>query len=146
MQAAANIALSLKANTADTGLVLTLPEANSVGRAMLDPQPLSAALAALESGDADTLVVLENDLERRAPKAALEAALKNVKNLIVIDHSASATTARAQVVLPAATVFEGDGTLINYEGSAQRHFQVFDPTYYDASIGDRKSTRLNSSH
>src|SRR3546814_1403795 len=73
MQAAANIAWALKAKTADTGLVLTLPEANSFGLAMLDPQPLSAALAALESGDADTLVVLENDLERRAPKAALEA-------------------------------------------------------------------------
>ncbi|HEY9545456.1 MAG TPA: molybdopterin-dependent oxidoreductase, partial [Solimonas sp.] len=141
MQAAANIAWALKAKTADTGLVLTLPEANSFGLAMLDPQPLSAALAALESGDADTLVVLENDLERRAPKAALEAALKNVKNLIVIDHSASATTARAQVVLPAATVFEGDGTLINYEGRAQRHFQVFDPTYYDASIGLVESWR-----
>src|SRR3546814_19318322 len=38
-------------------------------------------------------------------------------------------------------VFEGDGTLINYEGRAQRHFQVFDPTYYDASIGLVESWR-----
>src|SRR3546814_7283909 len=53
MQAAANIAWALKAKTADTGLVLTLPEANSFGLAMLDPQPLSAALAALASGDAE---------------------------------------------------------------------------------------------
>ncbi|NGY05042.1 NADH-quinone oxidoreductase subunit NuoG [Solimonas terrae] len=141
MQAAANIAWALKAKTADTGLVLTLPEANSYGLALLDPQPLAAALAALSSGEADTLVVLENDLERRAPKALLDAALAKVKNLIVIDHSASATTARAQVVLPAATVFEGDGTLVNYEGRAQRHFQVFDPGYYDASIGLTESWR-----
>src|SRR3546814_4381532 len=38
-------------------------------------------------------------------------------------------------------LFEGDGTLINYEGRAQRHFQVFDPTYYDASIGLVESWR-----
>ncbi|HET8881307.1 MAG TPA: NADH-quinone oxidoreductase subunit NuoG, partial [Solimonas sp.] len=141
MQAAANIAWALNAKNADTGLVLTLPEANSCGLALLEPQPLAAALAALERGEADTLVVLENDLERRAPKAALDAALANVKNLIVIDHTASPTTARAQVVLPAATVFEGDGTLVNYEGRAQRHFQVFDPTYYDAGIGLTESWR-----
>src|SRR3546814_19716435 len=127
MQAAANIAWALKAKTADTGLVLTLPEANSFGLAMLDPQPLSAALAALESGDADTLVVLENDLERRAPKAALEAALKTVKNLIVIDHSASAKTARAQVFMQAETEYGGHGTLINYRGSSKPNIPVFKP-------------------
>jgi len=141
MQAAANIAWALNAKNADTGLVLTLPEANSYGLALLEPQPLAAALAALERGEADTLVVLENDLERRAPKAALDAALAKVKNLIVIDHTATPTTERAQVVLPAATVFEGDGTLINYEGRAQRHFQVFDPTYYDSKIGLVESWR-----
>jgi NADH-quinone oxidoreductase subunit G len=141
MQAAANIAWALKAKNDATRLALTLPEANSFGLALLDPRPLDAALQALQSGEADTLVVLENDLYRRAPKAMVDTALAKAGSLIVIDHTASATTARAHVVLPAATVFEGDGTLVNYEGRAQRHFQVFDPTYYDASIGLIESWR-----
>src|SRR5262249_30808409 len=44
------------------------------------------------------------------------------------------TSEKAHVVLPAATVFEGDGTYVNYEGRAQRWFQVFDPAYYDRTI------------
>src|SRR3546814_19806359 len=104
MQAAANIAWALKAKTADTGLVLTLPEANSFGLAMLDPQPLSAALAALESGDADTLVVLENDLQRREAKDALAAALKHVKTSNVIDTSACDTTTTPKGQLQTETV------------------------------------------
>src|SRR3546814_14133652 len=67
MQAAANIAWALKAQTADTGLVLTLPEANSFGLEMLDPKTMSAALAALDSGAADPLVVLEHEPSRPPP-------------------------------------------------------------------------------
>jgi NADH-quinone oxidoreductase subunit G len=37
------------------------------------------------------------------------------------------TTAKADLVLPAATYAEGDGTLVNNEGRAQRYFQVFAP-------------------
>ncbi|WP_028008109.1 NADH-quinone oxidoreductase subunit NuoG [Solimonas flava] len=141
LQAAANVAWALKAKNENVGLALSLPEANSFGLALLEPQPLDAALAAIERGAADTLVVLENDLYRCAPKARVDAALAKLKNLIVIDHQATPTAAEAQVVLPAATVFEADGTLVNYEGRAQRFFQVFDPTYYDSKIGLIESWR-----
>lgn len=141
LQAAANVAWALKAKNANTGLALAVPEANSYGLALLAPGPLDEALAAIESGAADTLVVLENDLYRRAPAARLDAVLARLQNLIVVDHTASPTTARAQVVLPAATVFEGDGTFVNYEGRAQRFFQVFEPHYYDASLALIESWR-----
>jgi NADH-quinone oxidoreductase subunit G len=36
----------------------------------------------------------------------------------------------ANLVLPAASFAESDGTLVNQEGRAQRFFQVFDPAYY----------------
>jgi NADH-quinone oxidoreductase subunit G len=45
----------------------------------------------------------------------------------VLDHLQHATAARAEVVLPAATFAEGDGTLVNNEGRAQRFYQVFSP-------------------
>ncbi|WP_028081684.1 NADH-quinone oxidoreductase subunit NuoG [Solimonas soli] len=141
LQAAANVAWALKAKNDATGLALSLPEANSFGTALLGGASLEAALTQIESGAVDTLVVLENDLYRRAPQARVEAALARLKHLIVIDHQATPTAARAQVVLPAATVFEGDGTLVNYEGRAQRFFQVFDPTYYDNKIGLTESWR-----
>ncbi|WP_215202733.1 molybdopterin-dependent oxidoreductase, partial [Escherichia coli] len=50
--------------------------------------------------------------------------------VIVADHQQTATTAKAHLVLPAASFAEGDGTLVSQEGRAQRFFQVFDPTYY----------------
>ena len=48
-------------------------------------------------------------------------------HLVVIDHYRSATAERAELVLPAATFAEGDGTLVSSEGRAQRYFQVFPP-------------------
>jgi NADH-quinone oxidoreductase subunit G len=46
----------------------------------------------------------------------------------VLDHLNSATTEAAELVLPAGTFAESDGTLVNNEGRAQRFFQVFDPS------------------
>jgi NADH-quinone oxidoreductase subunit G len=47
--------------------------------------------------------------------------------VVVLDHLATNTAARAELVLPVATYAEGDGTLVNNEGRAQRFFQVFVP-------------------
>jgi NADH-quinone oxidoreductase subunit G len=46
---------------------------------------------------------------------------------VVVDHIEHATSAKADVMLPAATFAEADGTLVNNEGRAQRFFQVFVP-------------------
>jgi len=82
--------------------------------------------------------VLENDLYRRAGKAQVDAALKNAK-LVVADHQMSATAERAEVLLSAASFAEGDGTVVNNEGRAQRYFQVFDATYYDPKVTIREA-------
>jgi NADH-quinone oxidoreductase subunit G len=130
MQAAANIARALHAGNKATQIALALPEANSLGVALIGADSAAAALARLTRGEADGVVVLENDLYRRAPKSTVDAALAKASTVIVIDHQITATTAKAHLVLPAATVFESDGTFVNFEGRAQRFFQVFDPSYY----------------
>jgi NADH-quinone oxidoreductase subunit G len=127
MEAAAHVAWALCAQGTDAGLTLTVPEPNSLGLAMMAAPGLDAAGYALTHDSADTLIVLENDLSRRMSPSALEALVGSTKHVIVIDHLESSMTASAEVVLPAATFAEGDGTMINNEGRAQRFFQVFVP-------------------
>lgn len=133
LQAAANIAKALHAQGKAGSLSMIVPEANSLGLAMLGGESLDAALAALTSGAADAVVVLENDLYTRVAASKVDAALAAAKVIIVADHQRTATSERAQLLLPAASFAEGDGTLVSQEGRAQRFFQVFDPAYLDAS-------------
>ncbi|MVW89186.1 NADH-quinone oxidoreductase subunit NuoG [Pseudomonas sp. PB101] len=134
IEAAANIAKALKLREKNGSISLIVPEANSLGLAMLGGESVDAALQAVIDGKADAIVVLENDLYTRTDKAKVDAALTAAKVLIVADHQKTATSDRAHLVLPAASFAEGDGTLVSQEGRAQRFFQVFDPKYMDASI------------
>ncbi|MFJ2367106.1 NADH-quinone oxidoreductase subunit NuoG [Pseudomonas sp. NPDC087697] len=134
IEAAANIAKALKLREKNGSISLIVPEANSLGLAMLGGESVDAALQAVISGRADAIVVLENDLYTRTDKAKVDAALTAAKVVIVADHQKTATSDRAHLVLPAASFAEGDGTLVSQEGRAQRFFQVYDPTYLDASI------------
>ncbi|MCK8658548.1 NADH-quinone oxidoreductase subunit NuoG [Pseudomonas umsongensis] len=134
IEAAANIAKALKLREKNGSISLIVPEANSLGLAMLGGESVDAALQAVIDGKADAIVVLENDLYTRTDKAKVDAALSATKVLIVADHQKTATSDRADLVLPAASFAEGDGTLVSQEGRAQRFFQVFDPKYMDASI------------
>ncbi|WP_107329199.1 NADH-quinone oxidoreductase subunit NuoG [Metapseudomonas otitidis] len=146
IEAAANIASALKNREKNGSISLVVPEANSMGLALLLGEELGgksvdAALEALTSGQADAVVILENDLYRRADTAKVDAALAAAKAVIVADHQQTATTERAHLVLPAASFAEGDGTLVSQEGRAQRFFQVFEPSYYDANILVREGWR-----
>ncbi|WP_158177728.1 NADH-quinone oxidoreductase subunit NuoG [Pseudomonas viridiflava] len=134
IEAAANIAKALKLRDKQGSISLIVPEANSMGLAMFGGESVDAALQAVISGKADAIVVLENDLYRRVDASLVDAALSAAKVVIVADHQKTPTSDRAHLVLPAASFAEGDGTLVSQEGRAQRFFQVFDPTYLDASI------------
>jgi NADH-quinone oxidoreductase subunit G len=141
-RAAANVALALHARSVTGELCLIVPEVNSLGLALLtagqDRGDLDAAFAAVERDAADTLVVLENDLYRRADRARVDALLAKVK-LIVLDHQSHATAAKADVVLSAGSFAESDGTVVSHEGRAQRYFKVYEPGYYDARSVIRQS-------
>jgi NADH-quinone oxidoreductase subunit G len=131
MQAAANVAGALHKQNAATLISVAVPEANSMGLAMFGAGDLESALLKLPAQGA-VVVVLENDLERCVSLASLKP-LEGA-TVIVVDHQMTATAQKADVVLPAASFAEGDGTFVNFEGRAQRYFQVYDPAYYDRHV------------
>jgi len=132
LEAAANVAKALHARQKNASVSLVAAEANSLGLALLGGQSLDAALERLAGGEADAVVILENDLYRRTDPARVDAALAHAQAVIVADHQQTATAARAHLLLPVASFAEADGTLVSQEGRAQRFFQVFEPSYYDA--------------
>jgi NADH-quinone oxidoreductase subunit G len=119
IQAAANVAWALPG----ASLAFTAPECNSLGLALMEAPALDAALEA----EADTVIILENDLYRRLPAAVVDKFLARFQHVTVLDHLENATTTKAELVLPAATFAEGDGTLVSSEGRAQRFFRAFVP-------------------
>jgi NADH-quinone oxidoreductase subunit G len=128
VQAAANVAQALCGAGKQADLCFTVPECNSLGLGLMKGRPLSEAFGEILDGKADTLVILENDLYRRAESEVIKKALTLVKHVIVIDQLESACTRQAEVVLPASTFAESDGTLVNNEGRGQRFFQVMSPS------------------
>ena len=128
LQAAANVARALGRKRGEPAdLCYAVPECNSLGLALLGGEPLEAAFAAVEEGRADTVVVLENDLYRRAEGSAVDRFLDAARQVVVIDHLAHETGARAKLVLPAATFAEASGTLVSNEGRAQRFHRAVEP-------------------
>jgi NADH-quinone oxidoreductase subunit G len=125
MQAAANVAWALCATGRPAGLCFTAPECNSLGVGMIGGWSVEDVFKAVEKNAVDTVIILENDLHRRADALPVDALLNTAGHVIVIDHLVNGMTPKAEVVLPAATFAEGDGTLVNNEGRAQRFYQVF---------------------
>jgi NADH-quinone oxidoreductase subunit G len=141
IEAAANIALALKARQKSAGISLVVPEVNSMGMMYLGSKSLNDALQSFKDGSADTLVIAENDLYSRVAVELVDAALAAAKAVIVLDHQATKTAEKAHLVLSAASFAETDGTVVNNEGRAQRFFQVYDPAYYDSKVQVKESWR-----
>jgi NADH-quinone oxidoreductase subunit G len=119
IHAAANIARARPG----TELAFVAPESNSFGLELLAAPALDAALET----HAETLIILENDLYRRAPAPVVEEFLSRFHHIVVLDSLENATTSHAELVLPAAPFAEGDGTFVSSEGRAQRAYQAFVP-------------------
>jgi NADH-quinone oxidoreductase subunit G len=121
IQAAANVAMAGNA-------ALSLPPRNAIPWARHSSVDARSAPHCRRSGmEADTVIVLENDLYRRAPAAEVDAFPRTAAHVIVLDHLDNPTTRKADLVLPAGTFAESDGTFVSSEGRAQRFFQVFVP-------------------
>lgn len=128
LHAAANVARALSQPGRPAALSYSVPECNSLGLALLGGKPLQAALQVLQEGKAETLIILENDLYRRADAATVSAVLEQCPHVVVLDHLSHATMQHAEIALPSSPFAETTGTLVSYEGRAQRFFQVYVPS------------------
>ena len=126
IKASANITWALHKKNPNAGIVLTLPECNSMGLAMMGGHRLNSAFNAVLNGHADTVIIMENDLYRHGKMDVVDQFLQQCKKVIVFDHTPTATSQKAHVVVPSGTFAESDGILVNNEGRAQRFFQVFE--------------------
>ncbi|MGO3119226.1 NADH-quinone oxidoreductase subunit NuoG [Psychrobacter sp. AOP29-E1-4] len=108
-----------------SGIYLTVTDANSVGVCMLGGQSVEELLAT----DFDVVIVAENQLTDAIDAHKLTQLLSD-KTVIALDHQLLDWHKDVDIVLPAASFAEADGTLISAEGRAQRFFQVYDNEYY----------------
>ncbi|MDN3452058.1 MULTISPECIES: NADH-quinone oxidoreductase subunit NuoG [unclassified Psychrobacter] len=110
---------------AQAGIYLTVTDANSMGVCMLGGQSVEELLAT----DFDVVIVAENQLTDAIDANKLTQLLTD-KTVIALDHQLLDWHKDVDIVLPAASFAEADGTLISAEGRAQRFFQVYDNEYY----------------
>jgi NADH-quinone oxidoreductase subunit G len=115
-------------------LVVLHPEANAVGvrRAGLVPGEGGLngeqMLAAAFKGDIKVLYLAANNpLHRARDYEAAKCAIETVDFLVVQTLFLNELTEQADVVLPAATFLEQDGTTTNFHGKVQTLKQVFKP-------------------
>jgi NADH-quinone oxidoreductase subunit G len=127
IQAAANVAGALYATGKQAELCYAVHECNTMGLGLMAGKNLNEGFKAVQDDKADTVIVLENDLYRRADRRSIDDFLSKANFVIVIDHLLNPTSSKADIVLPAGTFAESDGTLVSNEGRAQRFYQVFVP-------------------
>jgi NADH-quinone oxidoreductase subunit G len=123
---AMNIASALLSTGSDVMLSMVLPECNSLGLSLFRGRSFEELVELTENKEIDTLLVLENDLYRRANEDTVNELFERSKQIIVIDHLINKTTQNADILLPAATFAESEGTVVNNEGRAQRFYKAID--------------------
>lgn len=124
LHASMNVATALLSLGIKVMFSPVLPECNSMGLAFIQGKPLDDALTLAAGEEIDTLIVLENDLYRRAPEESVDKLFGRSRQIIVLDHLANQTALNADILLPAATFSESEGTLLNNEGRAQRYYKT----------------------
>jgi formate dehydrogenase major subunit len=100
------------------GLLLLRSDCNSEGARLAGiAEPLAPG------GIRGALVMLENPLGDPDSRRQLE----QLRSLVVIDHFLTETARAAQVVLPAATLVESEGTLVSFDRRVRKLTQASQP-------------------
>ncbi|QCI15850.1 NADH-quinone oxidoreductase subunit NuoG [Buchnera aphidicola] len=132
IKASINIAKSIKIKVSNhhVGMAFLTASCNSLGVGLLGGMSIECALEQFKKEKADAIIFMEYDLYRFASQYDCNFIFKNKDKVITIDHQYTKTYKNSGLTLPSTNFFESSGTIINFEGRAQRFFQVYDPNFY----------------
>jgi NADH-quinone oxidoreductase subunit G len=119
---AGDLARALRRTHNVAGLFYTLAGANAFAAALSHDQPVSteAVLDRIEDGSVRLLVTVEPDLWRDFPdRKRLQATLKRLDHLVVMDYVDSPLNREADYFIPTQPLYESGGHWINQEGRLQ---------------------------
>ena len=119
------VAEALISKDSNVMLSLCVPEANSLGSAMLSKGSKTLSQLVSTVADADVLLVMENDLERRLSAGQIDLLTADGTQVIAMDVLENNTLGASDMVLPAASFAESEGTLVNMEGRGAALFPSF---------------------
>ena len=122
VEAAAQVAWALHRKGRNAALSYTVNQCNAMGLALMGGGDYDAACAVAARGEADVVIVLDNAL-RQHSDLAIDRLFEHC-TVITLDYLMHRGNEHADYILPTGTFAEGDGTLVNSEGRAQRYFQL----------------------
>lgn len=133
VKSAINIAKAIKRNNINNhvGLTLLTSSSNSLGVELIGGMSIECALERFKNKKADAIIFMEYDLYRFISQNDCDFFLKHKENIITIDHQYTETYKKSGITLPSVNFAESSGTIINFEGRAQRFFQCYDPLFYN---------------
>jgi NADH-quinone oxidoreductase subunit G len=145
VESAGNISTALAASHDQSGIYLVAAEANSLGVGLMSGRSVEEVLNSVILGQADTVIILENDLYHRVSRETLAKLRKSASMIIVLDHLYNETTHLADWVLPVGTMAEISGSYVSSEGRLQRYYNVMPPkgdirAAWDWFSGDKTSS------
>jgi len=91
------------------------------------PEAVEAILEDARTGHTKALVVFGADLVGQLGREKVETALEALNFFVLIDIARTETSLYADVLLPAASFAETDGTFVNHRGRVQRIRRAFSP-------------------
>lgn len=135
IKSAINIAQSLKINNINhhVGLTFLTSCSNTLGLGLIGGMSLDYILKEFRENKADAIIFMEYDLYRFLSKKDCNFFFKQNGKVITIDHQYTDTYKKSGLTLPSTSFAETSGTIVNFEGRAQRFFQVYDPMFYENS-------------
>ncbi len=132
IKTAINIAISIKKKEKNhVALSFFTTSSNTLGLGLIGGISIEEVLDRLQKKEADAVIFMEYDVSRYLSKYDYEIFFKNKKNICTIDHQYTKTYKNSKLNLPCVNFPESSGTIINFEGRAQRFFQVYDPMFFN---------------